>query len=131
MDLDLVSEHLEILHIRSLPEWDVLAFIYRHGASLASAEHIARLLGYPRAEAGAALDSLTTAGIIQRSRNSHGVRLYQFAAALPDDGRRRAVEELIRIAGTREGRLRLIGCLRRASANAGKAMRGRGGLHLA
>ena len=129
MDLDLVSEHLEILHIRSLPEWDVLAFIYRHGASLASAEHIARLLGYPRAEAGAALDSLTTTGITRRSRNSHGVRLYQFATAVPDDGRRRALEELIKTAETREGRLLLIGHLRRATA--GNASRGRGGLHLA
>jgi hypothetical protein len=129
VDLDLVSEHFETLHIRSLPEWDVLAFIYRHGTSLASAEQIARLLGYPRAAAGAALDTLTTTGLVQRSRNSHGVRLYHFAPAAPDDGRWRALEELIKIAGTREGRLLFIGHLR--CANVGKVLRGRGGLHLA
>ena len=106
-----------------------MAFIYRHGTSLASAEQIARLLGYDRAAVGAALDSLTTTGLLQRSRNSRGVRLYRFAAAAPDDIRRRSLEELMKMAEEREGRLLLIGHLRQAAA--GKELRGRAGLHLA
>ena len=34
--------------ISLLSEWDVLVFVYRHGASLTSAEQIARLIGYEK-----------------------------------------------------------------------------------
>jgi DNA-binding MarR family transcriptional regulator len=77
--VDLVGRHLETLRIYNLADWDVLVFVYRHGTSLVSAEQIARLLGYGKTAVGAALESLTSTGLVQRSRNSHGVRLYQFA----------------------------------------------------
>lgn len=128
MDPDLFRKNLEALHIRHLAEWDVLAFIYRHGTNLSSADHIARLLGYGKAAVGAALDSLTSTGLVKRSRNSRGVRLYQIAAAIPEDPRRQYLEELMNLAEERRGRLLLIAHLRRAS---GGELRGRGGLHLA
>jgi hypothetical protein len=127
--VDLVRSHLDALHISRLAEWDVLAFIYRNGTSLASAEKIARLVGYSGAEVFAALDSLTSAGLIQRSRNSHGVRLFQFAAAGLGESWQRPLEELMKVAEDRQGRLLLIRNLRQASA--GKEMRKRGALHLA
>jgi len=74
---DAVVKHLSTLGIVHLAEWDVLVFICRHGVSLASAEKIASLLGYTKAVVGSTLESLTTKGLVQRSRNSHGVRLYQ------------------------------------------------------
>jgi DNA-binding MarR family transcriptional regulator len=127
--LDLCRRHLETLRIDRLVQWDVLAFIYRHGTSLASAEQIGRLAGYPKAAVGAALDLLTSTGLVKRSRNSRGARLYRFAAAVPGDSRQRALGELIPMAEQREGRLLMIGYLRQTAA--GRERRDRGGLHLA
>jgi DNA-binding transcriptional ArsR family regulator len=126
-DPDLFRKNLEALRIRHLAEWDVLAFIYRHGTNLVSADHITRLLGYGKALVGAALDSLTSTGLVKRSRNSHGVRLYKIAAATPDDPRGSCLEELMKVTEERRGRLLLIALLRHA---AGKEPRGRGGLNL-
>jgi len=127
--VDQVGRYLEILRIVSLAEWDVLAFIYHHSTSLASAEQIGRLLGYTRVAAGVALDSLTSTGLVQRSRASHGARLYRFAPPVAGDPRRTALEELKKVAEERQGRLLLIRHLRRAAA--GTEVRERGGLHLA
>ena len=41
-----VEGWLKALGVDSLCQWDVLVFLCRHLASLVSAEHIARLLGY-------------------------------------------------------------------------------------
>lgn len=128
-ELDWCRRHLETLRIDRLAQWDVLAFLYRHGASLASAQQIALLLGYIRTDVGGALDSLVSTGLVQRSRNSRGVRLYRFTAAVADDSRQRALDELIKVAEQRQGRLLLIAHLRRAAAV--KERRERGGLHLA
>jgi DNA-binding MarR family transcriptional regulator len=128
-DLDRCRRHLETLRIDRLVQWDVLAFIYRHGTSLASAQQIALLVGYPRAPVGAALDSLASNGLLQRSRSSGGVRLYRFALAVADNPRQQALEELLKMAEPREGRLLLIGHLRQNAAD--KDRQGRGGLHLA
>ena len=71
----------ECLHkagLSLLCEWDVLVFLYRHHASLASAEQIARLIGYPSFAVGKALEKLEAQGLIWRSRSSQGVRFYQF-----------------------------------------------------
>jgi hypothetical protein len=40
-----IQEGLTRLGISSPIEWDVLVFVYRHQASLANAEQIARMLG--------------------------------------------------------------------------------------
>ena len=125
--MDRFREHLDTLGIGQVAEWDVLVFIYRYGTSLASADQISRLLGYNRAIVGAALETLSLTGLVQRSRNSHGVRLYQFAAAGPEDSRQRALEELM--AEERQGRLLLIRHLQQPAA--GKEKRECGGLHLA
>lgn len=113
---NLFRKNLEALHIRHLAEWDVLAFIYRHGTNLASADYIARLLGYGKAVVGAALDSLTSTGLVKRSRNSHGARLYQIAAVIPGD-RGPYLEEMMKLTEGRRGRILLIAHLRQASGN--------------
>ena len=127
--MDLLRGHLDNLRITNLPEWDVLAFIYVHGTNLASAEQIARLLGHRRAAVSDALDSLTSTGLVQRSRDLKGVRLYQLAPAVEGDSRWHSQEELIRITGDRNGRLALIGHLRQAGGR--EAWHEHGGLHLA
>jgi predicted transcriptional regulator len=108
---DLFRKNLEALHVRHLAEWDVLAFIYRHGTNLASADHIARLLGYGKAVVGAALDSLTSSGLVKRSRNSHGARLYEIAAAIPGD-LGPCLEEMMKLTEGRRGRVMLIAHLK-------------------
>jgi DNA-binding FadR family transcriptional regulator len=124
-----VVKHLGTLRIEHLAEWDVLAFVYRHGTSLAAAEKISSLVGYTRAIVGSALESLTARGLVQRSRNAHGARLYQAARAVPNDPLQLALEELLKIAEDRQGRLLLSRHLRHGTP--GRDLRARGGLHLA
>jgi DNA-binding MarR family transcriptional regulator len=92
-----VEGWLKTLGIESLCQWDVLVFLYRHQSSLVSAEHIARFLGYATAEVVAALDSLESSGLVQPSRVSQGVRLYQLTAPA-DPTRRDALERLMTLA---------------------------------
>src|SRR5216684_6497833 len=73
---------LKTLGIGSLCQWDVLVFLDRHQPSLVSAEHIARFLGYATAEVVAALDSLESSVLLERSRVSQDVRLYQVTASV-------------------------------------------------
>src|SRR5229473_1778163 len=84
-----VEDWLKTLGIESLCQWDVLVFLYRHQSSLVSAEDIARFLGYATVEVVAALDSLESSGLVERSRVSQGVRLYHLTAlpaAPPSEG---------------------------------------------
>jgi len=84
-----VEGWLKTLGIESLCQWDVLVFLYRHQPTLVGAEHIARLLGDATAEVVAALDSLESSGLVQPSRVSQGVRLYQLTAPADPDASRR------------------------------------------
>lgn len=126
---DAIPEHFEALRIYQIAEWDVLAFLSRHGPTLASAEHIARLLGYSRVKVGSALDLLTANGLVERSRSSNGVRLYRFAAFIASDSQRLSLNELINMGKDRKGRLLFIRHLRQISSE--KDLRERSGLHLA
>src|SRR6266481_5307091 len=101
-----VEGWLKTLGIESLCQWDVLVFLYRHQSSLVSAEHIARLLCYATAEVVAALDSVESSGLVERSRVSQGVRLYQVTASA-DPARRDALERLTTLADSHTVRLLL------------------------
>lgn len=129
MNPDAIPGHFEILKIYHIAEWDVLAFLSRHGSTLASAEQIARLLGHSRVTVGSALDLLTTAGLVQRSRSSNGVRLYRFDSFMASDSLRFSLKELMKVANDRKGRLLFIRHLQQIAAE--KDLRERSGLHLA
>jgi len=70
-----VEGWLKTLGIGSLCRWDVLVFLDRHQSSLLSADHIALFLSYANAEVVAALDSVESSGLVERSRVSQGVLL--------------------------------------------------------
>ena len=106
-----VEGWLKTLGIESLCQLDVLVFLYRHQPSLVSAEHIARFLGYATAEVVAALDSLESSGLVERSRVSQGVRLYQLTAPA-DPTRRDTMERLMAFADNHTVRLPLARRLR-------------------
>jgi DNA-binding MarR family transcriptional regulator len=95
-----VEGSLKTLGIESLCQWDVLVFQYRHQSSLVSAEHIARFLGHATAEVVTALDCLESSGLVERSRVSQGVRLYQLTAPA-DLTRRDALERLMTLDASR------------------------------
>lgn len=120
---------LNEIGIVQLVQWDVLLFVYSHGTSIASAQNISRLLGYSKADVGSALEFLSSAGLIERSRNANGVRIYQFARTSPDDLRLRALDELMNMTKGRHGRLLLIKQLRQGAI--GKDRLWRSPLHLA
>ena len=75
-----VQTCLDSMGISLLSQWDVLAFVYRHGASLASSDQIAHLIGYESTVVRAALDRLESENLIERSRPSKGVRFYRILA---------------------------------------------------
>jgi hypothetical protein len=102
---------LKTLGITSLCQWDVLVFLYRHQASLVGADFISRLLGYASNSVVAALDVLEFLGLVERSRVSQIVRLYQFT--VPSDPHQGdAWARLLAIASHRAGRVRLSKRLR-------------------
>jgi DNA-binding MarR family transcriptional regulator len=106
-----VEGWLKTLGIESLCQWDVIVFLYRHQSSLISAEHIGRFLGYATAEVVAALDSMESSGLVERSRVSQGVRWYQLTAPA-DPTRRDALEQLMTLADSHTVRLLLARRLR-------------------
>jgi hypothetical protein len=102
---------LNTLGIVSRCQWDVLVFLYRHQTSLVGADFIARLLGYASDPVVAALDVLEFLGLVERSRVSQIVRLYQFTVP-PDPQRGDAWARLLALASDRTGRVRLSKSLR-------------------
>ena len=104
------------MDISSPVEWDVLTFVYRHQASLANAEQIARMLGYPSTVVGDALDHLESLKLIRRSRASQGVRLYQFVSSEADSPSQSCFQQLITLTENPAGRLLLIKKLRQHRA---------------
>ena len=125
-----VEGWLKTLGVELLCQWDVLVFLYRHQASLVSAENIACLLGHPTGEVVAALACLESRGLVGRSRVNQGVRLYQFTApqAPRDDN---PLDQLLTLADTRAVRLLLSSALRRGTPpnqnNGSTSLKGKGG----
>jgi hypothetical protein len=100
-----VRAWLESAGISLLSQWDVLAFIYRHGPCLTSAEQVARLIGYETTAVTAALDWLERENVIQRAGFCQ-VQLHTIVA-FPDDDRGRSLRQLVSRSGSRAERLRL------------------------
>jgi DNA-binding MarR family transcriptional regulator len=99
-----VEGSLKTLGIASLCQWDMLVFLHRHPSLLIGVENIPFFLGYAMAEAVAALDCLDSLGLVERSRVSQGVRLYEVTASA-DPARRDALERLMTLADSRTVRL--------------------------
>ena len=101
-----VHHCLESLGISQLGDWDVLAFVHRHGVNLTTPEQIAWLVGYEGTVVGDALDRLERGKLIQCSRRSRGIHLYRIIT-LADPERRLCLEYLVRFSESRSGRLQL------------------------
>jgi len=102
-----VEGWLKTLGIETLCQWDVLVFLDRHPSSLVSTQDVAHFLGYATADVVAALDSVESSGLVERSRVSQEeVRLYQLTAPA-DPTRRDALERLMTLADSRTVRLLL------------------------
>jgi DNA-binding MarR family transcriptional regulator len=110
---------LESMGIFLLSEWDVLAFVHRHGTSLTSAQHISQLIGYDISAVVGALDRLERENLIHRSRTSEGVRFYRILDST-DAGRRGCLEQLVSLSESRAGRLLLTKQLRAARSESAR-----------
>jgi hypothetical protein len=108
----LVLERLQSISVGLWSEWDTLVFLYRHPASLGTAAQIARLIGYDNSEIAAALHRLEALGLIQRSRDSRGIRLYQLSEPRHPSPNT-CLHELMSLAQHRTGRLLLSKHLKR------------------
>jgi DNA-binding MarR family transcriptional regulator len=109
------------LGIATLCQWDLLMFLYRHQASLFGADYLARLSGYAIELVVAALDTLESLALVERSRVSQGARFYHFT--MPSDpSRAEAFEQLLALASHRAGRLRLCRQLPRDGRTLGEGL---------
>jgi DNA-binding MarR family transcriptional regulator len=102
-----VFEHLQTLGVALRSEWDAMDFLYHHSSSLCSVSKIARFIGYDKAEVGDALHKLEVLGLIQCSRISQGIRIYQFSEPA-ENSRRSCLRELMSLSQYRTGRLLLL-----------------------
>jgi hypothetical protein len=107
-----VLDCLKVLGVELVTEWDTLVFLYRHSATLCTAAQLASLIGYDGAEVGSALHRLEALRLIQRSRISHGMRVYRFSAPA-DLARQNCLLELMKLTNNRAGRLILLKHLKR------------------
>ena len=114
-----VQNCLDDVGISLLSEWDILIFVYRHGASLASADQIARLIGYESSVVSYGLDRLERERLIERSRPSQGVCFYRILASM-DAGHRRCLRQLLSLSESRAGRLQLAGRLKTPWSDRGR-----------
>ena len=114
-----VQNCLDDVGISLLSEWDILIFVYRHGASLASADQIARLIGYESSVVSYGLDRLEREKLIERSRPSRGLCFYRILASM-DAGRRRCLRQLISLSESRAGRLQLAERLKTSWSDRGR-----------
>jgi DNA-binding MarR family transcriptional regulator len=119
LELD-VQSCLERMGISLLSEWDVLVFVYRHGASLTSADQIARLIGYESTVVDGALKRLEREKLMERSRPSKGVRFYRILASM-GAGHRRCLQQLVSLSENRAGRLLLAKRLKPVGSDSGRA----------
>jgi len=71
---------------------------------------MARLIGYSQSVVESALSELAREGLIQRSGGSGGIGLYKFIR-LDTPSRQNCLEELMKMADQRNGRLQLIRAL--------------------
>jgi hypothetical protein len=107
-----IRECLTALGISSPVDWDVLVFVYRHQASLANAEQISHMVGYPATLVHDALENLEFLKLLRRSKASNGMSLYRLvssrAASPPCD----CFRELMASVDNRAGRLEITKELR-------------------
>lgn len=90
--------------LREPSDFDLLVFFARHPRTLLTSESLARLLGYEPKDIARSLDSLIECGLLTRTQTSaHAARLYVFV----DDAAHDWIPPLLRMAGTRTGRLAL------------------------
>jgi len=101
-----VQNCLEGLGISHLSELDVLAFVYRHRITLASADEIAGLIGYEPVVVSSVLDRLECNHLIERSQASEGVRFHRILAPA-DSERKRCLQRFASLLEDRDGRLLL------------------------
>ena len=89
---------------------DLLLFFHRHPWAFLISERLAAYVGYDLPQVTRSLETLITAGLLQRSRDStRPARLYVLTRGSPLGG---SLSSLLRIAATPEGRLAVIHALK-------------------
>ena len=90
---------------------DLLLFFYRHPLAYLQSERLAQYVGYDMPQVERSLETLMTAGLLQKSEESTSpARLYVLKNSSSTLGGWLA--SLLRIAATREGRLAVIHALK-------------------
>jgi hypothetical protein len=115
MKLDYAKRLLDRIGVLQHPcDLDLLVFFARHPRTLLASEQLAVLLGYEFKQLAASLDLLVGAECVMRTSNQTGAaHMYLFDAGAP---RHEWLPDLLQATSTREGRLALLGVLKRAES---------------
>jgi hypothetical protein len=115
MKLDHAQRLLDRIGVLQHPcDLDLLIFFARHPRTLLASEQLAALLGYEFKQLAASLDLLVGAGCVTRTPNQTGAaHMYLFDSGAPCD---EWLPDLLQVASTREGRLAMLGVLKRAES---------------
>ena len=110
-----IGELLDRLRCLRHPcDLDLLVFFYRHPRAFLIGERLAQYIGYDLPQVAQSLETLITAGLLRRSRDSpHPARLYVLTRGSTRGG---WLALLLRFAATREGRLPVIHTLKQRQA---------------
>jgi DNA-binding MarR family transcriptional regulator len=104
------EDWLKTLGIEDICQWDVLVFLHRQRQALLSPDDLDTLMGYEEGAVARAMKHLESVGLVERSRESYGVRLYHLHPL--SGSHRRAFEGLVATSDSRAGRLALMNKLR-------------------
>jgi hypothetical protein len=107
-----IRECLTAIGISSPVEWDVLVFVCRHQASLANAEQISHMVGYPATLVHDALDNLESLKLLRRSKASNGMSLYRLVSSRTASPSYECFRTLMESIDNRAGRLEITKELR-------------------
>lgn len=113
----LVQRCLESIGVSLLLDWDLLIFLYHHGATLSSTDQLARLLCCESTRIGNALDRLESQRLIESTQSSRQVRFYKVVVS-SDGSRQGCFQQLLKLTGNRAGRLMLVKMLKPDTSDA-------------
>jgi len=114
-----IQDCLGAIGISQLCDWDLLTFIYRHGPSLTTADHISKLVGYEKTVVDEALDRLEREMLIERVGGPRGARLHRMSTS-KDAQHRGYLQRVIVLSESRDGRLLAVKLLKTVGSNSGE-----------
>jgi hypothetical protein len=114
-----IQDCLGIIGISLLSDWDLLTFVYRHGPSLTTTDHISKLVGYEKNSRRCSARSAGTRNAYRTCGGPRRARLYRMSTS-KDAQHRGYLQQVIALSESRDGRLLVVRLLKPVGRNSGE-----------